>query len=151
MNNLTKHLVQARIDDLYRDAGRTRGGAVTSGSRGGNRETLATPITIRRATYADAAGLRRVAEVDSSEVPAAPMLLAEVDGEVRAAVSLADGALVADPFHDTRAIVELLEACAAHELTDGRSRLRRRFGRVLRRGGRRAGGRMAGGPVEVLR
>jgi hypothetical protein len=37
-------------------------------------------------------------------------LLAEVGGEVRAALSLQDGAVVADPFHPTAPLAELLRA-----------------------------------------
>jgi hypothetical protein len=37
-----------------------------------------------------------------------PVLLAEVDGQLRAAVALADGTLVADPFHPTTDLVGLL-------------------------------------------
>ena len=138
MNNLSVYLADAHIEDLHRDARRTRREAVTPGSRGRRRKTLGAPITIRSARADDAAALRRVADLDSSEVPAAPLLLAEVDGEVRAAVSLATQAVVADPFHDTTVLVELLTAYAAHERRDRGSRWIRRAlgGRGLRAGGR---------------
>jgi hypothetical protein len=41
-------------------------------------------------------------------------LVAEVGGEVRAALSLRDGAVVADPFHPTAALAELLRAYSRH-------------------------------------
>jgi hypothetical protein len=50
----------------------------------------------------------RIAALDSSRVPNAPVLVAEVDGEVRAVVSIEDGAAIADPFYPTRDVVELL-------------------------------------------
>jgi hypothetical protein len=90
---------------------------------------LDAPITIRRTTAAEAPGLRRVAGLDSSPVPAAPVLLAEIGGEPRAAVSLADGATIADRFHHSAAIVELLHASVGHDLADRGGRLRRRLRR----------------------
>ncbi|MBV9416813.1 MAG: hypothetical protein JO363_17655 [Solirubrobacterales bacterium] len=150
MNNLSKYLVETRIDDLRRDARRARGAAVASDSRGRRRETPGAPITIRRDAVSDAAALRRIADLDSSEVPAAPLLLAAVDGEVRAAVSLSTGAVVADPFHDTAVIVELLTAYAAHERADRRTRLRGRIRRAFGGRERRAGGRGGrGAPASV--
>jgi hypothetical protein len=56
-----------------------------------------------------------------------PVLLGEVGGELRAALSLADGAVVADPFHHTVALVELLRA-RAKQLSGVTPR--RRFRRV---------------------
>jgi hypothetical protein len=82
--------------------------------------------------------VKRVADLGSSEVPAAPLVLAEVDGEVRAAVSLASGAVVADPFQHTAMIVELLTAYAAHERESRRTRLRGLIRRALGGRGRRA-------------
>jgi hypothetical protein len=68
--------------------------------------------------------------LDSSEIPAAPVLLAEVEGELRAALSLSDGAIVADPFHPTAGLVLLLERWAQMVL-GGRSRRLRRLRRIL--------------------
>lgn len=151
MNSLSKEMARARIEDIQRDARLARTGAARRNDDRPAVKPLARPITIRRATVDDDAAVRRVAELDSSQVPAAPLLLAEVDGEVRAAVSLADGAFVADPFHYTAAIVELLDACAAHEPMAHRSRLRRRWRRTLRRSDRRAARRVTSGPVEAVR
>ena len=54
----------------------------------------------------------RLAKLDSSEIPPSPLLVAEADGQLRAAVSLRDGTALADPFHPTANIVELLIARA---------------------------------------
>lgn len=148
MNNLSKYLAEARIEDLRGDARRAR--AVTPSSPGRHRETLGAPITIRRAAASDAAALGQVAALDSSPVPAAPLLLAAVDGEVRAAVSLATGAAVADPSHDTAVIVELLTAYAAHERADRRTGLRGRIRRAFGGRERRAAGRgERGAPASI--
>jgi hypothetical protein len=70
----------------------------------------ATPqITLRSSTAADAAEITRLATIDSAEVPAGPLLLAEVDGELHAALTLADGRVIADPFVPTTDLVALLQ------------------------------------------
>jgi hypothetical protein len=70
-------------------------------------------VTIRHAFPDDAVALLRLAALDSSDPPAAPALVAEVGGELRAALSLRDGGVISDPFHRTRALVDLLHARAA--------------------------------------
>ena len=75
--------------------------------------TLTSPITIRLATGEDRIALLRLAALDSAEAaPPGRLLLAEVDGDVRAALSLDDGSAIADPFHPTLAILELLRTHA---------------------------------------
>jgi hypothetical protein len=71
-----------------------------------------TPVTIRQATDADRQVLARLAERDSARVPAGRLLLAEVGGEVRAALSISSGEAIADPFHPTAELVSLLRARA---------------------------------------
>jgi hypothetical protein len=73
-------------------------------------------ILIREASKADDNALRMLSQRDSARPPAQPLLVAERGGELRAAISLADGAVVADPFERTADLVELLEARAAHLL-----------------------------------
>ena len=75
-----------------------------------------TPVTLRFAFPDDAGALARLAALDCSEPPPMPTLLAEVGGQLRAARSLADGSVIADPFHPTVALVELLNA-RARQLT----------------------------------
>jgi hypothetical protein len=75
--------------------------------------TTSATITIRPAFADDRAALIRLAALDSSPVPTSPVLLAEVDEEARAALSLADGSVVADPFFRTLDLVALLRAHAA--------------------------------------
>ena len=71
-------------------------------------------ISIRAATSADARTLLRLAALDSAPVPVGPVLLADVDGQPRAAIVLRDGRVVADPFHRTAALVDLLRMHAAN-------------------------------------
>ena len=75
-------------------------------------------ITIRFAYPDDAAALRRLATLDSQPLPPGPHLVAEVAGELWAAVSTADkGRAIADPFRHTAELVALL-----HERADRLSR-----------------------------
>jgi hypothetical protein len=68
-------------------------------------------ITIRPASSGDASALARLAALDSADlVPPAPLLLADVDGQLRVALSLHDGGAIADPFYPTVELVSLLRA-----------------------------------------
>ena len=75
--------------------------------------TSAEEITIRRAHDSDSEALRRLAALDSTPVPAGDVLVAEVDGELRAALGVRGREVVADPFHPSADLVELLVARAA--------------------------------------
>jgi hypothetical protein len=81
-------------------------------------------ITIRHSTRWDRAALRRLAELDGRPAPAGEALLALVGGELRAAVPLAGGEALADPFHRTAELVDLLRVRA--ELERGSSARRGR-------------------------
>ena len=70
------------------------------------------PYTLRLAGEDDDLSIRRLAELDSRPEPARPALLAEVDGDPVAALSLDDSTVVADPFRPTADAVGLLEARA---------------------------------------
>jgi len=70
-------------------------------------------VTIRRAYPDDAAAIARLAALDSRRIPAGDMLVAEVAGELRAAVTTDGAAAVADPFHATAGLVRLLRIRAA--------------------------------------
>src|SRR4051794_35060346 len=74
---------------------------------------LTDPVTIRRAYPDDRAALRRLAILDSADPLTGDVLVAEVDGELRAAVALSGGVAIADPFHRTADLVELLRIRAA--------------------------------------
>jgi hypothetical protein len=74
------------------------------------------PITITHSTDENGAELWRLAALDDRRAPNAPALLAYVGGELRAAVGLVDGRAVADPFHPTAEIVEILKFQARKEV-----------------------------------
>jgi hypothetical protein len=86
---------------------------------------MATPksITIRRRTERDADAIERLAQLEGVRTPDGDLLVADVDGEVWAAVELAGGAVIADPFRPSGDVAELL-----------RLRFERLNGRGQRRG-----------------
>jgi hypothetical protein len=67
-------------------------------------------LVLRRSASWDAAALTRLAQLDGAPSPAGPMLVAELTGEIVAAVPFDGGRAIADPFRPTAAIVELLHA-----------------------------------------
>jgi hypothetical protein len=69
-------------------------------------------ISIRPAAESDDRTLMRLAALDSAPVPSGDVLLADIDGEPRAALSLLDGSVVADPFERTADVVRLLQVHA---------------------------------------
>ena len=70
--------------------------------------TSSTAVIIRQATAADEAALVNLATLDANSVPAGTVLVAEQDGELRAAISVETGHTVADPFHATAEYVAML-------------------------------------------
>ncbi len=74
-------------------------------------------VTIRQAFPDDGLALTRLAGLDEAEPLEQPVLVAEVDGELCAALSLRDGRVIADPFRRTVALAELLLARAV-QLTE---------------------------------
>jgi hypothetical protein len=89
-------------------------------------------VTVRRARPGDGTALQQLAEREGRRLPAGPMLVAEVAGELLAARSLGSGTSIADPFHPSAHLVELLELRSAHlrERPESR-RIRMPRGRAL--------------------
>jgi hypothetical protein len=90
-------------------------------------EGIETPMLMRRATEADAARIRVIARLDDKRLPSGPFLVAELSGEVVAALSLTSGTVVADPFRPTADAVAMLrlrraQVSAVDELTVRRER-----------------------------
>jgi hypothetical protein len=71
-------------------------------------------ILIRPAYADDQPALGRLAALDSAPAaPSHPLLVAEVEGELKAALSLDDQSSIADPFYPSAPLVALLRAHAA--------------------------------------
>jgi hypothetical protein len=69
-------------------------------------------LVLRPATSADTADLERLAALDSSRPLTGEVVLAHADGDVRAALSLETGRVVADPFYPSLELVPLLRTAA---------------------------------------
>jgi hypothetical protein len=96
-------------------------------------QTQPAAVTIRRLNEHDRDEIDRLSQVDSKTVDlAAPVLGAEIEGRLLAAISVPSGEVAADPFSRTAEVRSLLELRAAQ--------LRRRDG--LR--GRRLRGALSG-------
>ncbi len=109
MNPLNAYLAQSVLQDRYAQAEAYR--------RAHPRRPAEAPadydsVTIRRVTADDREAVARLAQLEGSTAPPGAALLAEVEGRVLAAIFLAHGATVADPFHPTAELVRLLEARA---------------------------------------
>ena len=89
-------------------------------------------VTVRFATPSDVGDLERLADFDSGWVPVGPALVAEVDGQMRAALSLRTEMVLADPFFLTDDLVRLLK------VRKGQVRGRERRGHWLRGSARTA-------------
>jgi hypothetical protein len=72
-----------------------------------------TAVTVRLAGPADRSAVERLAVLDSASVPAGDVLLAEVGHELQAAVPVAGGRPLADPFRPTADLVALLRERAS--------------------------------------
>ena len=72
-------------------------------------------ITIRHSYEVDRSELVRLAQLDDRDVPAGDSLLGYVGDELRAAVPLKGNEAIADPFHLTGDVIELLRLRARQE------------------------------------
>lgn len=70
-------------------------------------------VVVRAAREADERALWRLAALDSRPAPAGPTLVAEQRGSLVAALSIATGRAVADPFRRTADALALLKLRAA--------------------------------------
>lgn len=70
-------------------------------------------LTIRFARAEDGVDLERLSQLDSASAPTRPTLVAEVDGEVIAALALDGGRPISDPFRRTAETVRVLELRAS--------------------------------------
>ena len=72
--------------------------------------TTSPSVLIRAARGSDGAQLERLARLDSAEVPAGSLLVAESEGRLVAAIASSTGEAIADPFLPTAGLVQLLKA-----------------------------------------
>jgi hypothetical protein len=130
----------ARVEDLHREARGHLAARSRRSHEGRRRRTVPVPpaesIAIRRATPDDDVALRRLAVLDSARPLAGDVLIADVEGEPRAAIEITTGATIADPFRPSAHLVDLL-GVRAHRLAGG-PRVRFVLGVLSRRAHRTA-------------
>ena len=114
-----------RVADLRRVADHRR---LTAGTREprASEEANVPAVSLRIAGVDDEQVVRDLAALDDAPAPEREVLLALIDGEAVAALSLRDGHVVANPFVHTEAAVALLRLRADH-LSSRRPPRRRRF------------------------
>lgn len=71
-------------------------------------------VAVRPAGAPDRSAIDDLAALDSARSPRGTVLIAEVEGELWAAMSIEDGHVVADPFRPSSDAVALLRSRAAH-------------------------------------
>jgi hypothetical protein len=116
--NLNALVAEQHVADLNRAAARHH--KIPSRPLGGASPT----VELRVARGDDAATTRRLAALDDAPELEGRVLLAVLDGEAVAALSLDDGRVVANPFVPTAHAVSLLRLRAGHVSSRRRRRLR---------------------------
>lgn len=99
---LSKELAGEHIRDLHEEAGRS----APTRSRKHDRTA---GVRVRRFTERDIDGIRRLSALDDKPVPTGGVLVAELAGELVAALPLDGGEALADPFKPTADIVAMLQ------------------------------------------
>jgi hypothetical protein len=94
--------------------------------------TYSPHISIRMATEADRSMLIQLAALDSAPAPLNGALVADIDGEIVAAQSLAGSRPIADPFQLTSNVTDLL-ALRASQLPPATHPRRRHLPRSVHR------------------
>jgi hypothetical protein len=113
-----RELVAARIQDLEREQARRRP-RVAAGSP--ERADL-TAIALRLCRVGDDEALARLAALEEKPLPHGRFVIAEVDGQVVAALPLDGGLPLRDPFVRTAHLLRLLELRAAQLRCQERTR-----------------------------
>ena len=128
-NSINALMAAEHTADLRRDSERWRSTVEPEQTQTATQPRRAI-VALRLAGPDEGHVVRRLASLDDAPPLAGQVLLAVVDGEAVAALSLSDGRVVANPFLPTEAAVGLLRLRAQH-LSVKRPR-RRRFRTILR-------------------
>jgi hypothetical protein len=110
---LTTEMARVIVEERIEAAERYRLAKEARRAAAGSRDAYDCVI-VRLAGETDSGALRRLAERDGRSAPRGPLLVAEVDGRLLAARSLADGKAIADPFVHSAHLAELLALRSAH-------------------------------------
>jgi hypothetical protein len=119
-------LAEEHIRDLQREAGAARI-PEEPGEHGHNER-----VTVRAMRARDVEQVRVLSALDSRHMPRGPVLVAEQDGEVVAALPLDGSRAIADPFRRTSDLVALLELRARQVTARSRHGIREALADRLR-------------------
>ena len=122
----SNELAEQHIRDLRRSAREARI-PEQPGEHGDNER-----VTVRALRARDIEPLRVLAALDSRHLPKGPVLVAEQDGELVAALPLDGGRAIADPFRPTSDVVALLELRARQIAPHSRHGVREALAERLR-------------------
>ena len=110
MSTLTLSVAGAMLADRLSAASRSREART---ARRTTQPAPVEPVVLRRAVPQDEWALKGLAALDSAPTPTGDVLVAEVGGQVTAALPLDGGQPIADPFKRTAGLVEMLRLRAA--------------------------------------
>lgn len=114
---ITRQIVEARLEDVRRDNARRQ----LLASRSRRREiTDLADVALRLCRVSDDGAISRLAALEERPEPQGRFVVAEVNGEIVAALPLAGGAPLRDPFTRTAHLIRLLEVRAAQLMHDER-------------------------------
>lgn len=121
---LSKEMASEHIRDLHEQSARSS--RRRKRERSDESEHLAA-VRIRRFTERDIDAVVRLAELDEKPTPTGGVLVAEIAGELVAALPLDGGPAIADPFRPTADVVGLLRLRARQLRASGGTDRRRRL------------------------
>lgn len=110
MQTMTLSVAGAMIADRVAAASRSR---EARSARHDAQPVAVEPVVLRRALPQDDWALKGLAALDSAPIPTGDVLVAELGGQVAAALPLDGGRPIADPFRRTAGLVEMLRLRAA--------------------------------------
>jgi hypothetical protein len=116
---ITRQIVEARLEDIRRDRARTR----TLASHPRPITDLA-DVALRLCRVSDDDAISRLAALEERPEPSGRFVVAEVNGEIVAALPLAGGRPFRDPFKPTAYLIRLLELRAEQLLNEKKPRRR---------------------------
>lgn len=119
-------LAEAKVTEALRRADARRPSSATKG------RTRARDAVVRLAGDADGPAIERISQLEGRRLPPGPALVAEHTGAVLAALSIAGGEAIADPFRPTAVAVDLLLRSRAELRGKHPSRRRGSLGRLGR-------------------
>jgi len=113
---IARQNAKTMVADRLRAAEAARAASAARTERAASRWPEA--VVVRLARPSDGRQLEELAQLDSGSVPAGTVLVAEVAGAIRAAISVESGASIGDPFSRTATLMDLLALRASQVRAD---------------------------------